>query len=219
MSYRSITAATPIRNSPSSPRRSTRTTLPKARTNTSVLCVISAGNVRVMSSSEPASKSWSITKYSPRVEMSRVLPFWFSFGRSVGILTITGKDKSYRRALRRSDIKLIPHPIRGQNFRASPLLSFRHYYLKNETCDSSSMNLSAPNPLVVTRNPDQLSLTHYRATLCCTKLLFQGRDVKAILFLCLCYSFRPAAMGAASAATVAADLLLRGVSRLNCRIL
>src|SRR5229473_1323961 len=137
MSYRSITAATPIRNSPSSPRRSTRTTLPNARTNTSVLCVISAGNVRVMSRSEPASKSWSITKYSPRVEMSRVLPFWFPFGRSVGILTITGKDKSYRRALRRSDIKLIPHPIRGQDFLAGPLLSFRHYYLKSETCGSS----------------------------------------------------------------------------------
>src|SRR5438093_8044659 len=115
--------------------------------------------------------------------MSRVLPFWFSFGRSVGILTITGKDKSYRRALRRSDIKLIPHPIRGQDFPASPLLSFRHYYLKKETCASSSMNLSTPNPLVVTCNPYQMSLKHYRATLCCTKLLFQERDVKAILFV------------------------------------
>jgi hypothetical protein len=68
--------------------------------------------------------------------MSRVLPFWFPFGRSFGILTITGKDKSYRRALRRSDIKLIPHPIRGQDYLAGPLLSFRHYYLKGETCGS-----------------------------------------------------------------------------------
>jgi len=39
--------------------------------------------------------------------------------------------------LRRSDIKLIPHPIRGQDFLAGPLLSFRHYYLKSETCGSS----------------------------------------------------------------------------------
>jgi hypothetical protein len=95
--------------------------------------------------------------------MSRVLPFWFPFGRSVGILTITGKDKSYRRALRRSDIKLMPHPIRGQDFLAHLLLSFRHYYLKSETCGSFPMNLSISNPLVVTCNPYQVSRKPYRA--------------------------------------------------------
>src|SRR5437016_6329928 len=62
ISYRSITAATPIRLSPSSDRFSTRTTFPSARTNTSVPWVISAGRVSVISSSEPASRFSSTTK-------------------------------------------------------------------------------------------------------------------------------------------------------------
>ncbi len=53
MSYRSITAATPIRTLPSSMRFSMRTTFPNARTKTSEPWVISAGSVRVISSSEP----------------------------------------------------------------------------------------------------------------------------------------------------------------------
>src|SRR5689334_15497471 len=69
--------------------------------------------------------------------MSRVCPAWFPFIRSVGILTTTGKDRSYRRALRRSDIKLIPHPIRGLRRSARLLLSFRQYYLKREMRRSS----------------------------------------------------------------------------------
>ena len=65
MSYLSMTAATPSRGSPSSTRLSTRTTFPWARTYTSVPWVISAGKVKVISNSEPASTSLSITKYKP----------------------------------------------------------------------------------------------------------------------------------------------------------
>jgi len=64
ISYRSMTAATPMRVLPSSMRRSTRTTLPRARTNTSVPWVISAGKVIVISNSEPASRFCSTTKYN-----------------------------------------------------------------------------------------------------------------------------------------------------------
>src|ERR1700730_4330136 len=57
-----------------------------------------------MSSSEPASRFWSMTKYNPRVEMSRVLPCCESSVLSVGIRMMIGKDKSYRRVVRRSVI-------------------------------------------------------------------------------------------------------------------
>jgi len=66
--------------------------------------------------------------------------------------------------LRRSDIKLIPHPIRGQDFLAGPLLSFRHYYLKGETRGPSPDDLSTPNPLMRRRSPDRVSRKQYRAT-------------------------------------------------------
>ncbi len=85
MSYRSITAATPIRAGPSSVRRSTRTTFPRARTNTSVPCVISAGSVSVISNSEPASKILLNDEIQPaRRNIARLsfLGIYLVFGRN-----------------------------------------------------------------------------------------------------------------------------------------
>ena len=98
-----MTAATPTRVDPFSGLFSTRTTLPIARINTSEPRVTSEGSVSVISSSAPAFRSWSIVKYTPRVEMSRVFPLRAdSF--STGIRMTTGRERSYRRAVRRSVI-------------------------------------------------------------------------------------------------------------------
>jgi hypothetical protein len=98
-----MTAATPTRDEPFSRLFSTRTTLPMARINTSEPRVTSEGSVSVISSSAPALRSWSIVKNRPRVEMSRVFPF-LEDSVSTGARIMTGRDRSYRRAVRRSVI-------------------------------------------------------------------------------------------------------------------
>jgi hypothetical protein len=98
-----MTAATPTRVDPFSGFFSTRTTFPIARINTSEPRVTSEGSVSVISSSAPAFKSWSIVKYTPRVEMSRVFPLRAD-SVSTGIRMMTGSERSYRRAVRRSVI-------------------------------------------------------------------------------------------------------------------
>jgi hypothetical protein len=110
ISYRSITAATPIRSCTSSLFLSTRITRPWARTKTSVPRVISRGNVRVKSSSWPASNSLLVVKYTPRVETSRVWPLCGPGSRFCGVRTLTGSDKSYRRAVRRSVVLTVAPP-------------------------------------------------------------------------------------------------------------
>lgn len=94
MSYLSMIAATPCRALPSSVRASTRTTLPDAFTITSSPCVISRGNVNMISSADPALTSLSITKYSPRVEISRVFPLCVSAKPCAGTRTMIGKERS-----------------------------------------------------------------------------------------------------------------------------
>lgn len=118
ISYRSITAATPTREEPMPDLFSTRTTFPIARIKTSDPRVTSAGRVRVMSSSAPSFKFSSMVKYNPRVETSRVFPFRGELVLSSGIRMITGRDKSYRLAVRRSVI--LPPPFVAESCLSPP---------------------------------------------------------------------------------------------------
>jgi hypothetical protein len=154
MSYLSMIAATPCRELPSSIRCSTRTTLPDALTSTSSPLVISLGNVSMISNAEPAFTSRSITKYKPRVEISRVFPLWVSAYPCAGTLTMIGNDKSYRRAPRRSDIAPIHHQSSRVPMLPTAILSLRvcqrialmtisEYFLMRSSC-SYNQQPSAP---------------------------------------------------------------------------
>ena len=120
MSYRSITAATPTTFASLSEWRSTRMTRPWALTNTSVPRVISEGSVRVRSSSVPASTSWSRMKYTPRVEISRVRPFFVDVSRLMGTRMTMGRDRSYRRAAR---LSVMSPPTQGKSADSRPSLT------------------------------------------------------------------------------------------------
>src|SRR5580693_2560384 len=62
-------------------------------------------------------------KYRPRVEMSLVFPSCLSATDSLGTRTITGSDKSYRRAVRRSVIApILQHSPRTTSLARVPFL-------------------------------------------------------------------------------------------------